>query len=577
MQFLEKYWRFFKKSFTIIYHCIVIVVSIKAMMKLRVEDFRKKNRDEDAQIDEEQPRQEQIGGAKYKGDLRQFLNERRALNDGDRTAGDHINHTDATKVLRAPQRAHEHAENLIKTAHVTAVSTRHMGRNPVSSAIVPVAEALARVAQDLKAAKNTVVDQALPGTSKGSAFVPGMMNDSALAAAVRTMFAKNNAAITLIGQVDKVERRSATVGSQLEANVALNATGNRPTAGVIKATVAHVNLTKKTAQLIDTAVQDEEQELEDVDVVRSADATSLKAGVGLFSEGVMTSVAGVIDNSNTTHASAPIVPLDEVLKLDKGLPKQSKHVHASTISTRMHLVTAGAMHADVDRGKNVLAHGHQISAGQDKIGVGAVSTTKSNNWKVVNKSPSKKQTPMLQNQIVPSKAIGVSNSFDALVNEGEHVNEEQHMGYEIRPDAEKTNFTGSEKEQKNEADSVRLEIASGGNHNGETSQIHAADTPTLHISNSELDKMVNDVVAAMMMNTTPKICQLQYSGSSKQQLAKNTGGRLIVSKDIVPVDAQKAMAIKSKLWDDQREYDDEEDCGVDFAGYSSEEADHEVD
>nr|XP_016454112.1 PREDICTED: subtilisin-like protease SBT1.8 [Nicotiana tabacum] len=126
------------------------------------------------------------------------------------------------------------------------------------------------------------------------------------------MFAKNNAAVTLIGQVNKAERRSATVGSQLEANVALNATGNSPTAGVIKATAAHVDLTEKTTQLIDNAVQYEEQELEDVDVVRSADATGLKASVGLFNERVMTSVAGVIDNSNTTHASAPIVPLDEI-------------------------------------------------------------------------------------------------------------------------------------------------------------------------------------------------------------------------------------------------------------------------
>ncbi|XP_019260723.1 PREDICTED: uncharacterized protein LOC109238702 [Nicotiana attenuata] len=95
-----------------------------------------------AQIEEDQPRQEQIGGAKYKGDLHQFLNERRALNDGDRTTGDHINPTDATQVLSAPQGAHEHAENLIKTPHVAAVST---------TALVPV-EALANVSHNVAVA-----------------------------------------------------------------------------------------------------------------------------------------------------------------------------------------------------------------------------------------------------------------------------------------------------------------------------------------------------------------------------------------------------------------------------------------
>ncbi|OIS98668.1 hypothetical protein A4A49_60900, partial [Nicotiana attenuata] len=82
----------------------------------------KTNLDDDAQIEEDQPRQEQIAGAKYKGDLRQFLNERRALNDGDRTVGEHINPTDATQVLKSPQGAHEHAENLIKTSHVAALA-----------------------------------------------------------------------------------------------------------------------------------------------------------------------------------------------------------------------------------------------------------------------------------------------------------------------------------------------------------------------------------------------------------------------------------------------------------------------
>lgn len=68
----------------------------------------------------------------------------------------------------------------------------------------------------------------------------------------------------------------------MEANVALNATGNRCIVGVIKANVAQV--AEKPAELIATAVQNEEQELEDV-VLGSAAATGFKEGVGLINCG----------------------------------------------------------------------------------------------------------------------------------------------------------------------------------------------------------------------------------------------------------------------------------------------------
>lgn len=78
------------------------------------------------------------------------------------------------------------------------------------------------------------------------------------------------------------------------------------------------------------------------------------------------------------------------------------------------------------------------------------SDTTSNNCTMVDKSPSKNQSPGLQNQIVPSKVIGVSASFDALVNKGEHAmkeakNMEQQMD-ETRSVAGKTSSTGSEKQ-----------------------------------------------------------------------------------------------------------------------------------
>ncbi|OIT18784.1 hypothetical protein A4A49_43278, partial [Nicotiana attenuata] len=84
----------------------------------------------------------------------------------------------------------------------------------------------------LKAAKNTVVDQALAGNSKGSAIEPGLLDDSALAADARAILSKNNAAVAVVEQVDKAGNRPVSAGSQLKTNVALNATDNRSTVGV---------------------------------------------------------------------------------------------------------------------------------------------------------------------------------------------------------------------------------------------------------------------------------------------------------------------------------------------------------
>lgn len=94
-----------------------------------------------------------------------------------------------------------------------------LGQNSISGAIVPVAEAIARVVQDLMAAKSTVLDRGLSGESKRSAIESGqlMMDDNALDAAVRAIFTKNNAAVTELGQLDKVKKTTKpcrfTIGS----------------------------------------------------------------------------------------------------------------------------------------------------------------------------------------------------------------------------------------------------------------------------------------------------------------------------------------------------------------------------
>ncbi|OIT26466.1 hypothetical protein A4A49_25024 [Nicotiana attenuata] len=72
----------------------------------------------------------------------------------------------------------------------------------------------------LKAAKNTVVDQALDGNSKGSAIEPGLLDDSALAADARAILSKNNAVVAVVEQVDKAENRPSVT-----ANINITATG----------------------------------------------------------------------------------------------------------------------------------------------------------------------------------------------------------------------------------------------------------------------------------------------------------------------------------------------------------------
>lgn len=114
----------------------------------------------------------------------------------------------------------------------------------------------------------------------------------------------------------------------------------------------------------------------------------------------------------------------------------------------------------------------------------------------MSKSPSKKQTPALQNQIIPSTVIGVANSFDALVNEGD---ETQSFGG-------KTRVTCNVIQQKNAKDlAARLGTAIDKYHLDEQSQVPDDPTTTMHISNTELDKMVENAHAAMMINTTPKL------------------------------------------------------------------------
>ncbi|OIS98570.1 hypothetical protein A4A49_20295, partial [Nicotiana attenuata] len=405
------------------------------------------------------------------------------------------------------------------------------GQNYVSGASVPVAEALARVVQDLMTTKNTMLDRGLSGESKDAAIESGqlqlMMDDSTLATSVRAIFDKNNAAVAELGQLDKVKKQPSHVGSQLEASATLNTTGRRPNDGLIKTTVAQ-----------DTAIQDEEQQIEDGDASCSAAATGVEPVVGHLKarqeqtnnqqvQGEKKKGTGIVEASALETAGDTAGGLKPTVTLDFEASK-----FAAPTGSKVLNVKDNSIAKDVGQ---VLPR--QSATAPNK------SNINSSKWTVVNKSTSKKQSTGVQNQIVPSNVHWVLNSFDAFVNEGEHVtkeaeNREQQMGEGTRSIGGNTSSTGNEKQQINAEDiGARLVIATGDNHTGEASQVPDVPISTMNISNTDLTKMVENAQAAMMMNTTPKNGQPQAPGSNtQQQTSKNTGGRLIISKDIVPVD-----------------------------------------
>ncbi|OIT34979.1 hypothetical protein A4A49_26894 [Nicotiana attenuata] len=56
-----------------------------------------------------------------------------------------------------------------------------------------------------------------------------------------------------------------------------------------------------------------------------------------------------IETTATPHATVPMVPIEEVLKLDKGPSKPPKDVPAATVFGRMFLATTGALKTATDR------------------------------------------------------------------------------------------------------------------------------------------------------------------------------------------------------------------------------------
>ncbi|OIT08518.1 hypothetical protein A4A49_09628 [Nicotiana attenuata] len=141
--------------------------------------------------------------------------------------------------------------------------------------------------------------------------------------------------------LEDIDALSYTIGSKLEANVALNATGDRPTVWAPKSSAAIVDVVEKPVGFLATVTQDEGQEREGVN--------ARKIGMG---DGTVKNIAG---EDWTVVARTP--------------------------------------------------------ANQQQA--------------VMHRSPKNRRSPGLKDQVITSKNIEFSNSFEALLNEHDHVMNEE--------------------------------------------------------------------------------------------------------------------------------------------------------
>jgi len=118
-----------------------------------------------------------------------------------------------------------------------------------------------------------------------------------------------------------------------------------------------------------------------------------------------------------------------------------------------------------------------------------------------------------------------------------------------------------------------------------------SSTPTILVSSPQVQKIIKESQIEMMMYANPIFKQPlvtlntsaydipsqsvesfgDFEGESGQLMLSTGNNNEVIQSNL------RLMAIKSKLWQEQREDDNEEDWGDGFAGYSSEEADNEVD
>jgi len=218
---------------------------------------------------------------------------------------------------------------------------------------------------------------------------------------------------------------------------------------------------------------------------------------------------------------------------------------------------------------------------------------KAENWTMVSSKIGSPRNKKVQ-QLAQKQGVEFTNSFDALSNDQEQVvNKErksiqQVLMHEPFLDDTATTMKQCDREAATKS-GMHKSPGSPEQQIRSNAEAHNSNAPTLHFSNPQVEQIIKDVQKEMMMNN-PMVKQplvtlnksvFEVPSQSMESCGEVEGetGQLMLStgnnNDAIQGNL-RLMAIKSKLWQEQREDDDEEDWGDGFAGYSSEEADREA-
>nr|XP_016495740.1 PREDICTED: uncharacterized protein LOC107814795 [Nicotiana tabacum] len=185
-----------------------------------------------AAIDELEVFQEQTTGEKYTGDLRQLLNEKRGVNEGDRFAGEQ-NSLAKKKMGENQTGIHEHGESSVKISHICGVPSTTVVHVEAANTLVnnavlnatwdraAVVEAVEKSnVQKLSDASKFDINPGLQGgveLNKVSAVITS--KDEKRPVHVGSQLEGKHATIAVVEHHKNAGQEPATVGSKLEATV----------------------------------------------------------------------------------------------------------------------------------------------------------------------------------------------------------------------------------------------------------------------------------------------------------------------------------------------------------------------
>nr|XP_009780388.1 PREDICTED: enolase-phosphatase E1-like [Nicotiana sylvestris] len=220
----------------------------------------------------------------------------------------------------------------------------------------------------------------------------------------------------------------------------------------------------------------------------------------------------------------------------------------------------------------------------DRATAGVIKTTA---------SPSKNNISVHKTKTNETNNVTVSNSFEALMNEQDLEDvwkEGQQVQHETNIKPRQSSATRKQQQQSIPSSNSGKPVQGSGN----VTKDRVFDEVTLKHELVEIlgvrrKRIIKNAQNEMMMNSTLVKQPLvtlntsvfdvlsqsvesfgDFEGESGQIMLSTGNNNEVIQSNL------RLMAIKSKLWQEQCEDDDEEDWGDGFAGYSSEDADKEV-